>query len=145
MPVKEYEASALIAADPATVWSVLTDAGSFTEWESGIVRVEGRVEAGRRLKLVSEANPTRAFPIRVAEMTPPRHMTWVGGMPFGLFRGTRTFTLEPEGDITRFRMRERYSGPLAPMVSKSIPDLQPSFDKFAAGLKARAESRTANS
>jgi len=37
-------------------------------------------------------------------------------------------------------MDEVYTGPMAPMVTRSIPDLQPSFDEFAACLKATAES-----
>jgi len=36
-------------------------------------------------------------------------------------------------------MREEYTGPLLPMIWKSMPDLGPSFREFAAGLKAHAE------
>ena len=32
-------------------------------------------------------------------------------------------------------------GPLLNMIWKSMPDPQPSFDRFASGLKARAESK----
>ena len=65
-------------------------------------------------------------------------------MPLGLFRGVRTFTLAPEGvGATRFTMREAYSGPLAPLIGRSIPDLGPSFRRLAAGLKARVESAAA--
>ena len=67
-------------------------------------------------------------------------MTWTGGMPLGLFKGVRTFSLTPESGGTRFKMREEYSGPLLPLIWRSMPDLQPSFDQFAAGLKAHAES-----
>jgi hypothetical protein len=51
----------------------------------------------------------------------------------------RTYTLTPDGDGTRFVMREEYTGPLAGMIFKSVPDLGPSFQKFADGLKQRAE------
>jgi hypothetical protein len=37
-------------------------------------------------------------------------------------------------------MREDYTGPLAGMIAKSIPDLSPSFERFATGLKHRVES-----
>jgi hypothetical protein len=36
-------------------------------------------------------------------------------------------------------MREQYAGPLSPLIFKSIPDLGPSFQRFAAGLKRKAE------
>jgi hypothetical protein len=60
-------------------------------------------------------------------------------MPLGLFKGVRTYRVLPEGDRTRFTMREEYTGPLLPLIWRSMPDLQPSFDKFARGLKARVE------
>ena len=51
----------------------------------------------------------------------------------------RTFTLTAEGGATRFDMREEYSGPMLPLIWRSMPDLQPSFDQFANGLKSRVE------
>jgi hypothetical protein len=36
-------------------------------------------------------------------------------------------------------MREEYSGPLLAMIGRSLPDLGPSFRKFATGLKRQAE------
>jgi hypothetical protein len=36
-------------------------------------------------------------------------------------------------------MREEYHGPLTSAMWRSMPDLQPSFEQFADGLKARAE------
>jgi len=49
-----------------------------------------------------------------------------GGMPLGLFRGVRTY--------------EEYTGPLLPLIWRSMPDLGPSFQQFATGLKQRVES-----
>ena len=60
-------------------------------------------------------------------------------MPLGLFKGVRTFSLTPDGTTTRFSMREEYSGPLLPLIWRSMPDLGPSFQQFARGLKAQAE------
>jgi hypothetical protein len=36
-------------------------------------------------------------------------------------------------------MREEYSGPLLPLIWRSMPDPDPSFRPFADGLKRRAE------
>jgi hypothetical protein len=61
-------------------------------------------------------------------------------MPLGLFKGVRRFTLTPrDGGATDFRMREEFSGPLLPLIGRSMPDLQPAFEQFADGLKQRAE------
>lgn len=139
--MKAYEATAVIAADPDVIWAILTDAPAYPKWESGVVRVDGTIAPGEKIKVVSEANPGRAFPVRVTELTPSNSMTWSGGMPLGLFKGVRRFTLSPQGDgATKFTMREEYSGPMLPLIWRSMPDLRPSFEKFATGLKAHAEA-----
>jgi hypothetical protein len=64
-------------------------------------------------------------------------------MPLGLFTGTRTFTLTlADGGTVTFAMHEAFSGLLAPLITRSIPDLQPAFAAFAADLKRRAEQST---
>jgi hypothetical protein len=137
--MRYYESTALIEADPSAIWAILTDAPAYTSWDSGVKALEGKIEQGEKLKVTSEANPKRAFPVKVTELKPGERMTWTGGMPLGLFKGERTFRLTPEDGATRFTMREEYTGPLAPLMFRSIPDLQPSFDKFARGLKERSE------
>jgi hypothetical protein len=139
--MKSYEASTTIAANPDAIWAILTDAPAYTEWDSGVRNVEGTIAPGEKIKVVSEANPGRSFPVKVTQFEPGRAMTWSGGMPLGLFKGVRTFALAPENGATRFTMREEYSGPLLPLIWRSMPDLQPSFDTFVTGLKARAERR----
>ena len=104
-------------------------------------RVEGRIASGEKIKVYSEVSPGRAFPLRVSVFEPDRRMVWTGGMPLGLFRGERTFTLTPAGDgVTAFRVREEFTGPLVPLIWRSMPDLGPSFVRFAEGLKVRAEA-----
>ena len=68
-------------------------------------------------------------------------MVLTGGMPLGLFKGVRTYSLTPlDGGNTRFTMHEQYSGLLSPLMTRMIPDMQASFEQFANGLKAKAES-----
>ena len=45
-------------------------------------------------------NPGRAFPVTVSQLEPSGRMVWRGGMPLGLFTGTRTLTLTPRSDGT---------------------------------------------
>lgn len=44
-----------------------------------------------------------------------------------------------DGEGTDVAMTEAYSGPLAGLIGRSIPDLGPSFEAFADALKAAAE------
>ncbi len=135
----QFEASADIQASPDRIWSILTDAPAYPTWNSGVTNVEGSIADGEKITVHSEVAAGRAFPVKVA-MRAPYEMTWTGGMPLGLFTGVRSFRLAPTDSGTKVTMREEYSGPLAGLMSRSIPDLQPSFDMFVAGLKARAEA-----
>lgn len=137
--MKHYEVTQTIDASPEAVWEVLRDGPGFVSWDSGIVKFEGTIAPGNKIKLFSEVSPGRAFPLKVTTMEPARKLVFSGGMPLGLFKGERTYTLTPEGTGTKFHMREEFSGPLLNMIWKSMPDLQPSFDKFASGLKAKVE------
>src|SRR5579864_332850 len=141
MATRSFEAKATIRATPETIWTILTDAPRYSVWDSGVERVEGRIASGETIKVISKVNPGRTFPVKVTQFDPARRMTWTGGMPLGLFRGVRTFTLTPDGNgATEFSMREEYTGLLAPMIFRSIPDLNPSFQQFAAGLKGTSEN-----
>jgi hypothetical protein len=131
------EASSMISSSPEAVWAVLTDGDSWPSWDSGVERVEGRIEPGEKITIRSEAAPGRAFPVKVTKYEPPARLQFSGGMPLGLFRGVRTFEVSSEGDGgTAFRVREEYSGPLLGLIWRSMPDLGPSFERFANGFEA---------
>jgi hypothetical protein len=142
LPMLAYESSAVINAPPQVIWDILTNVAAYPNWDSGVVRVDGHVSPGARITVFSSISPGRAFPVTVTQLEPPRTMRWSGGMPLGLFKGERSFALAPaQDDRVRFSMREDYTGLLAPLIFKSIPDLNASFEQFANGLKQRAEHR----
>jgi hypothetical protein len=142
--MKEYTASASIKGSPEEIWTILTDAAKFQEWDTGLDHIEGRIAPDQTIKVYSKVSPGRAFPVKVTEFNPGRRMVWSGGMPLGLFKGVRTFTLAPAADgTTNFSMREEFSGPLLPLIGKTMPDLGPTFTQFAKDLKARAEGTAA--
>jgi len=138
--MKEFEASTTIAAAPERVWEIITDGGSYPEFDPSCERVEGEIAVGNKIKVFSHLSPGRAFPVKVVEMDEARKMTWQGGMPLGLFKGVRTFTLSPRPDGgTDFRLHEVFSGPMLPLIAGSLPDMNEAFAGFCNGLKARAE------
>jgi hypothetical protein len=134
-----FEVNRTIAASPTQVWRVLTDRECLLSGGFGILRLEGDIALGRSIKLWSEVSPNRAFPLKVSTFDAPRCMVWEGGMPLGLFKGVRRYEITPEGQGSRFHMREDYSGLLKGLIGRSIPDLNPTFDKFATALKRAAE------
>jgi hypothetical protein len=138
--MKSFEASAEINASPDRIWAILVDGARYPSWDSGVLSVDGRIAPGETIKVVSGASPGRTFPVKVTGFEANRSMISSGGMPLGLFRGVRTFTLTPgSSGTTRFHLREEYTGPLLSMMWRSMPDLGPSFNQFANGLKQRAE------
>ncbi len=137
--MKAFDSTVVIDGGAMAVWDVLVDGSAWPQWDSGVTHVDGTIAPGSTLKVTVAANPGRAFPVKVTDFRPGEGMTFSGGMPLGLFRGVRTYRLTPSGSGTQFRMREEYTGPLSGLIGRSIPDLQPSFDQFTAGLKARVE------
>ena len=141
--MKAFAARTTIHATPDTIWRILTDADGYPSWNTTVTRVEGRIALDEKVTLHVKVAPGRAFPVKVVAFDAPKRMVWHGGMPLGLFMGERIYELRAMGTMgasgVEFTMREDYTGLLAPLITKSIPDLQPAFDEFAACLKARAE------
>ncbi|MEZ4382683.1 MAG: SRPBCC domain-containing protein [Nannocystaceae bacterium] len=138
--MKTFSSTITIHAPAATIWALLTDAPAYPEWNPTVERVEGTIALGAKIKVFAAVSPGRAFPVKVAELVPGERMVWSSGMPLGLFKGERTFTLTPRGDGVEFSMREVFSGLMSPLIERSIPDLQPAFDAFAGALKREAEA-----
>jgi uncharacterized protein YndB with AHSA1/START domain len=137
--VKSFAASTTIDASPEDIWAILTDAAAYPTWNTTVSSVDGRIARGETVTVHAVIAPGRAFPVKVVAFDAPRRMVWSSAMPLGLFKGERVFELRPENGRVTFSMREDYTGAMAGLIAKSIPDLQPAFAEFAACLKARAE------
>ncbi|MBX3064665.1 MAG: SRPBCC domain-containing protein [Anaerolineae bacterium] len=141
--MKSFSASGNIKAAPDTIWKILTDAPNYPKWDPWADRIEGTIAAGQKIKAFTKLAPNRAFPVTIMDFAPGKGMKWVGGMPLGLFKGVRTFTLTPKSDgSVDFSVKEEFTGPLLPMFAGSLPDMTEPFRDFVAGLKARAEAQS---
>lgn len=134
-----FEAAIDIAATPDEVWETLLQTDRWSTWDDQLEQVDGTLAEGERIA-IHVTDVSRPFKLAVTDWQPTASMTLRGGMPLGLFRGTRVYRLRPAPSGTRFEMVERYTGPLAPLITRTIPDLQPSFDRFVAGLRDAAEA-----
>ena len=127
-----------IHAKPERIWSLLTDAENFPTWNSTVTRIEGQIRDGQKLR-IHVPGTTRTFAPQISNFVPNRHMTWTGGFA-PMFLGVRNFDLTPRNDgSTDFKMHERFSGLMLPMVGGSLPDFGPIFTTYAADLKKEAE------
>jgi hypothetical protein len=140
--VRCYEAVSRIDASPADVWELLTDVRGWRDWDSGVDRVEGRVALGESLTIYATMIRTKPFQVTVTEIRPREAMRWRAGLPFGMATIERTYALDAQVDGgTVLTVREDHTGPLAVLLDRRTPDLNPSFRQFCAGLKARAEGK----
>jgi hypothetical protein len=138
---KGFSVQRTISASPERIWNLLTEAEGYPGWNPAVVSLRGQIAPGEKIELTSVVNPRRTFSLTVSDVEPNRHMRWSDGMPLGLFRGVRTFSLRSlSDDQTEFSMQETYSGPLAALITKAIPDLTDSFVQFADGLKVASEA-----
>lgn len=139
--MKFYTATTNINASADTIWKILTDGARYPEWEPWADKIEGTIAPGETIKAFSKLSPGRAFPAKVTHFDVGKRMEWTGGMPLGLFRGVRSFNLQPESDGTiTFTLREEFTGLLLPLLGRTIPDMSQAFNDFAQGLKTRAEA-----
>lgn len=137
-----FETKRTITAEPERVWATLLQTDRWPAWGAGIERVDGRLGPDQRLTL-QVSGTSRPFKLRVTDWQPTRRIELRGGLPLGLFVGTRTYRIAASGTGSEFEMIEAYTGPLARLIGRTIPDLQPSFDAFAVGLSAAVEAKEA--
>ena len=125
-----------IAASPENIWSLLTNAESYSSWNSTIVELTGKIAPGKMIVLRSKLAPDRKFKLKIKEFDPNKRLVWGDAM------GTRIFTLSPRssGEM-RFSMSETIGGPIFPLFAGMIPPFDDSFNQFAADLKKAAEQR----
>jgi uncharacterized protein YndB with AHSA1/START domain len=125
-----------IHADPAIIWSLLTNAADYSRWNSTIISLEGEIKPGGTLKLKSTLDEKRTFNLKVKEMEPTRRLVW------GDSQGSREYTLsQGQGDdAVIFTMREKIGGLFFPLFARFIPSFDESFEQFAADLKQEAEA-----
>ncbi len=137
----EYVTVVHVQATPQRVWDVLTDAAAYGDWNPEVVGIAGSIALDEKIRARVKVGggAIRTVSMRVTAFDAPSRMQWTGGLPLGLFVGVRTFTVTPRAAGTEFRMHLKMSGPLAPLILKSVGDRQPEIDTFAAALRARAE------
>lgn len=134
-----------IAAPPATVWNILTDASKLQDWSPFLHRLDGSLTAGSQLNVVVGAPGKRrmTFTPTVLKAEPNQQLRWRGKLLVrGLFDGEHVFELISTPTGTTLRHYEHFSGLLVPLFKRMLErDTKPGFELMNEALKARAEEQ----
>ncbi|HEY6238730.1 MAG TPA: SRPBCC domain-containing protein, partial [Thermoplasmata archaeon] len=146
--MKEIRAEIEIAAPAERVWRVLTEFGSFPDWNSFLAVPAGAATPGARLTVRITPVGRRPMTFRpiVEVATPSRELRWLGrlGIP-GLFDGRHRFEIIPLADgRVRFVQSEEFRGILVGLVlGKGLTDAtRAGFEHMNLALRERAEAGT---
>jgi hypothetical protein len=145
----EIHSEVTIEASADEVWAVLSDFGSYAEWNPGMASMEGEATVGTRLTIRFALNGGRTMTMRptVLAAEPGRELRWLGRLVMpGLFDGEHRFTIEERepGRVT-FSQDERFGGLLVPFLRKFIEvDTLTTFHAVNEALARRVVELRAN-
>jgi hypothetical protein len=141
--MRTMSAAIEIGAPPLEVWAILTDLGSYHEWNPLFVGATGNVTVGQRITLRSKhpANG-RLMTVKpkITAARPGAELRWTSSLP-GIISGEHAFTLTPTGSGTRVVQSETFRGLLARFSGKTFTNAEASFQALNEALKERAEAR----
>jgi hypothetical protein len=79
--------------------------------------------------------------MKVMEFEPLKRMVWTGGgMPDAIFRGAHIIALTPEDGNVHVSLRLEFTGTMAFLLVKSIPDPTADLAAWVQALKERSEA-----
>ncbi len=142
---KELTTEIDINAPAERVYSALADLASYPGWNPMIIKAEGELRPGARLKVRYEPPGSRGHTYRpkLLVVEPGRELRWLGWPRFpGVFDSEHYWSMEgrPDG-VTRLRHGAAVYGLAAPFFGKGfLGDSREPFEMMNLALKKRAES-----
>jgi hypothetical protein len=137
-----------IAAPVATVWSVLTAASEYADWNPFHHLSQGRTggrQPDRCAHRATGGDVRCAFVPRSPRSTKGKRLEWLGRLVLpGIVDGRHSFALVTLGDgRTRFTQSEQFSGFLVPFATTVLERTRAGFEAMNDALRLRAEQAVA--
>jgi hypothetical protein len=134
-----------IKAEPAKVWSVLTDFPRYAEWNPLLRSVQGKFQPGAQIRVLIKLPwlPHFSIPAVIQRVEPGMNFDWTGDvLSSSIFRGLHSFTVMSDGNgDTQFEQAEGYSGLLSRVAFLLIPILKFGFEQMNRSLKRFVEQQ----
>ncbi|TDU86721.1 hypothetical protein EV138_0236 [Kribbella voronezhensis] len=129
-------------ATPDQVWKVLTDRGSYPDWNPFIVSSTGDLTAGATITnvLKDTAGKETTFTPKLLAVEPGRELRWIGKVGFGgIFDGEHSFRIEAlPGGRSRLIQQETFRGVAVPVMAGWLDSkIKPQFTAMNEALAAR--------
>lgn len=139
-PRNDVRTEVTISAPPAKVWSVLTDAAGYREWNPFLVDMKGTPAVGETLEntMKPEGGSAMTFRPTVLVADKDREFRWLGRLVAPrIFDGEHYFLLEETATGTRLVHGETFRGILLWVIGTDR--FRADFERMNAALKARVE------
>ena len=141
---KHIKTEIVIHASKAKVWQILTNFPAYATWNPFILRIEGELRLGARLKnTLRNGDSTMTFKPVITQVTPGKSFSWLGSLFVkGLFDGLHSFTIEDAGNNhVKLIHEESFSGLLSGFIVKKIgAATRNNFIQMNTAIKDLAES-----
>lgn len=145
--VKDVHSHIEINSYPEGVWKILTDFGSYEQWNPFINKIIGQPRQGSKIEIYIETpgGKNRKYSPTITKVEEGRELRWFGrsSLP-GFLDGEHIFTIEElQPERVRFTQREIFDGLLTWLFAKNLDtDVKQGFQNMNSALKRRAEHRT---
>ena len=108
---KSVRAELVIAASPASIWSVLMDTSSYRDWNPIFVSAQGVFKEGGTISYQMKIGESPAVGVEpsVRKLEAEREINQFGGLG-GVLTYNHTWRLEPMGESTKVSQHEEYRG-----------------------------------
>ncbi len=142
---KEIKTEITINAEPAKVWTILTDFDKYPRiWNPFIKSLKGNVVVGNRIETTIEppGKKPMVFKPEVLAFETNKELRWIGHLLVtGLFDGEHKFELiDNKNGTTQFKQSEKFTGILIPLFKKMLDvNTVDGFNQMNQKLKTLAE------
>src|SRR6266536_494773 len=144
MPRTELRSEVEISAPIAHVYGVLTDFGSYPEWNPFLTSLSGKLEVGQKLALEMSLPEGQTYLLKpvLTRVTENAELRWRGGFVFpALLEAEHFFLLtERQTSVTRVVQGQNFSGLLLRFAGNSLTLAARGSVYLNQALKKRAES-----